>query len=84
MSIIASLKRLFDPITHREEEDEKKAERELTPTDAEGEPPQFSVPVAREQRKADGKRYRCRACGRLFKKKQFCSNCLADSVAPVR
>ena len=84
MSIIASIKRLFDPIAHREEEREKKAERELSLTDAEGEPPEFYLPVAREQLKRTANDMGADLAGGYFKKSSFSHIVLADSVALLR
>ncbi len=67
MSIVFSLKRLFDPTLAREEQEALRKLREPDKRDDEGgEPP----------------KYRCRVCGRVETQKNYCPACLADTMLP--
>lgn len=64
MSLIGSIKRLFDPNRARLEEVDRKLQREQAQRDESG----------------DGAKYRCRVCGRVGPEERFCSACLADTM----
>lgn len=81
MSIVWSLKRLFDPATHQREEGERHAEREQPKRTDEGDPPGFQV-EARPAPEAPAQRFRCRVCGYESGAGAYCPDCLADTMAP--
>jgi rubrerythrin len=68
MSIVHSLKKLFDPNQARLEEAERKAKRQQPKRDQSG----------------DGGEYRCRVCGHRAAESAYCPTCLADTMEPVR
>lgn len=82
MSIVWSLKQLFDPATHREEEGERQAEREEPRHTHAGDPPRFEVavqpPVA-----TPVQRFRCRVCSYGSQASAYCPVCLADTMVPA-
>jgi hypothetical protein len=78
MSIVGSLKWLFDPATDRYEQGEKAAERELPAAVEDGDPPSFDVPPVA----ADGVQYECKVCGGISGDPAFCYVCLAATQRP--
>ncbi|MCB9565374.1 MAG: hypothetical protein H6709_20150 [Kofleriaceae bacterium] len=81
MSIVESLKRLFDPATQRREEGEQEAARELPEDGEDGDPPGFDVPVA--VRHDERRLHRCRICDHEADRAGFCPVCLADTMIAV-
>jgi hypothetical protein len=69
VSIVESLKRLFDPAAARQEEAERKADREK--------------PV-REEEAGPAKWFECRVCHHLGPEPTFCPKCLAGTMRPSR
>ena len=67
VSIVESLKRLFDPAAARQEEAERKADREK--------------PV-READRGPAKWFECRVCHHLGPEPTFCPKCLAGTMRP--
>ena len=67
MSIVHTLRKIVDPIKARQEEQERKAARELPLRSNEGAPPRFV----------------CRVCGRQDIQKAYCPDCLADTMKPL-
>ena len=67
MSIIETFKRLVDPVQVRQEEAERKAAREQPKRDHDGDPPRFA----------------CRVCGHVGADKDYCPQCLADTMEPL-
>ena len=82
MSIVESLKRLFDPAAHRYEEGERQAQREQRQEDEDGGPPDFEV-VARPQVLAAVPLFRCRLCAREEGQGEYCPDCLAETMVEV-
>ncbi len=72
MSIVQSLKRLFDPVEHRREREELKRKSETR--ESEGQPD--GPPRA-------GERWRCRVCGEEGQTR-YCLRCLAETMERVR
>jgi hypothetical protein len=68
MSIMQSLIRLVDPIQARQQEEERKRAREEPRRTHDGNPPRF----------------KCRVCGHESEDKAFCSECLAETLQPLR
>jgi rubrerythrin len=83
MSIVWSLKRLFDPAAHAYEEGERKSERELPRDTQAGNPPRFEV-TGRPPRAAPPARFCCRVCSYESKSDEYCPACLADTMEPAR
>ena len=69
VSIVESLKKLVDPVRARQEEEERRADRERPDADDDGGPP----PPKR----------RCRVCGHEGPERQFCPDCLAETMRPL-
>jgi hypothetical protein len=67
MSIVESLKRLFDPATHRQEEAERRADRDRPIRENTGPPKWFE----------------CRVCHHLGPEPTFCPKCLAGTMRPT-
>jgi DNA-nicking Smr family endonuclease len=68
VSIVESLRRLFDPAAHRQEEAERRAAREK-PIREETGPPKW---------------FECRVCRHLGPEPTFCPTCLAGTMRPTR
>jgi hypothetical protein len=81
MSIVWSLKRLFDPATHYQEEGELHAEREEPRRTHAGDPPRFEV-AARQPVTTTEQRFRCRVCSYRGQGSAYCPECLADTMVP--
>lgn len=81
MSIVWSLKRLFDPATHQREEGERQAEREQPRHTHAGDPPRFEVAV-QPPVVTPVQRYRCRVCSYRSLADDYCPACLADTMVP--
>jgi rubrerythrin len=79
MSIVWSLKRLFDPATHNREEGERRAERELPRRTRESDPPQFDV-EGRSPAPEPPQQFCCRVCGYESRSDAYCPDCLADTM----
>lgn len=82
MSIVWSLKRLFDPATHHREEGERHADREQPKRTNDGDPPRFQVEAALAP-EAPAQRFRCRVCGYESEAGAYCPDCLADTMTPA-
>ena len=82
MSIVSSLKRLFDPATQDREESEQEAEGEQPRRTHSGEPPGFEV-TARTPEQGPPPRFRCRVCGYESGNADYCPECLADTMRPA-
>lgn len=82
MSIVWSLKMLFDPAAHREEEGELHAEREQPRHTHAGDPPQFEV-TAQQPVETPAQRFHCRVCGYRSRASDYCPECLADTMVPA-
>jgi rubrerythrin len=83
MSIVWSLKWLFDPATHHQEEGERHAEREQPRHTHAGDPPQFEVAGGQAASAAPAQRFRCRVCGYHSRGNAYCPQCLADTMVPA-
>lgn len=81
MSIVWSLKRLFNPAEHLWEEGERQAEREEPRRTHAGDPPQFEVAV-QQPVAAPVQRFRCRVCSYGSQASAYCPECLADTMVP--
>ena len=68
MSIIETLVKLVDPIQARAEEEKRRRTREEPMREHDGDPPRFA----------------CRVCGHVGDDKEYCPECLADTMEPVR
>jgi Smr domain len=68
VSIVESLKRLFDPAAARQEDAERRANREQPERDDAG----------------PGKWYECRVCRHVGPEPTFCPTCLAGTMRPTR
>ncbi|WP_428266224.1 hypothetical protein [Haliangium sp.] len=79
MSIVWSLKRLFDIATQRYEEGELEAEREQPECTESGAPPTFEW-TDESPPEAPPPRYRCRLCGADGDDDTYCFTCLADTM----
>lgn len=66
MSIVESLKKLVDPIAHRERSAELRRAREQPTREDAAAPPSFE----------------CRVCGHLAQEASYCPICLADTMRP--
>ncbi len=76
MSIIWTLKKLVDPIAHRQEAAALKKERERPRYSIAGDPP--------DPGEGDPDQlHACNACGHESLESDFCPVCLADSMRPV-
>jgi rubrerythrin len=82
MSIIWSLKRLFDPATYQREEGEQHAEREQPRHTHAGDPPRFEV-AAQAPEEGPPPRFCCRVCGYESQGSAYCPECLADTMQPA-
>jgi hypothetical protein len=82
MSIVWSLKRLFDPATHLQEEGERHAEREQPEDTDAGDPPRFEV-TARPPVVTSVQRFHCRVCSYRSQASAYCPECLADTMVPT-
>lgn len=82
MSIVWSLKRLFDPAAHYLEEGEQHAEREQPHHTESGDPPRFEV-ATRTPEQGPPSRFRCRVCGYESRSAAYCPDCLADTMQPA-
>jgi hypothetical protein len=82
MSIVWSLKLLFDPAAHLREEGERHAEREQPRRTHDGDPPQFEV-TGRPPEQGPPPRFCCRVCGHESRSDAYCPECLADTMKPV-
>jgi hypothetical protein len=82
MSIVWSLKRLFDPATHLEEEGERHAEREQPEDTDAGDPPRFEV-AAQRPVATPVQRFHCRVCSYRSQASAYCPECLADTMVPA-
>ncbi|HWN68092.1 MAG TPA: hypothetical protein VNM90_10670 [Haliangium sp.] len=82
MSIVWSLKRLFDPAEHYREEGEQHAEREQPRHTHAGDPPRFEV-TARPPEEGPPLRFCCRVCGYESRSAAYCPECLADTMKPA-
>jgi hypothetical protein len=78
MSIVWSLKRLFDPAAYFREEGEQHAEREQPRHTHAGDPPRFEV-TARTAEQGPP-RFCCRVCGYESQGSAYCPECLADTM----
>jgi hypothetical protein len=84
MSIVWSLKKLFDPAAHTWEEGEKHAEREHPDDDDSSDPPRIEMaPGGATAGKSAPERYQCRICGHTSTEGPYCPECLADTMKPV-
>ena len=81
MSIVWSLKRLFDPGTFFREEAERRAERDAPRRSEDGDPPQDDELAADAD--AESAPARCRVCGREGRSGAWCLDCLADTMERV-
>lgn len=81
MSIVWSLKRLFDPATHFREEGERHSEREQPRHTQAGDPPLFEV-AGRPPAQASPA-FRCRVCDYESRSGAYCPECLADTMRPA-
>jgi hypothetical protein len=83
VSLIWSIKKLFDPLTHRREEGEAHAEGEEPRLTPDGDPPGFDMapapPPAAQEAPAS---FRCRLCGHRSADGAYCPACLADTMMP--
>lgn len=82
LSIVWSLKFLFDPAAHYQEEGELHAEREQPQNTNTGAPPTFEV-TARQPVPAPVQRFHCRVCGYRSRASDYCPECLADTMVPA-
>lgn len=80
MSIVWSLKRLFDPFSHYWEESERHAEGEEPRRTREGDPPDFEVAPQEPARARAPTRFRCRVCDYTSSDDGYCPTCLADTM----
>lgn len=80
MSIVWSLKRLFEPDGGKVEELEHKALREEAKLDGD---PDLSAPKLAGLPPPPQERYRCVSCGREDTRRDYCPACLADTMKPV-
>jgi DNA-nicking Smr family endonuclease len=69
VSIVESLKRLFDPAAARQEEAERRADRERPQRETDGGPARW---------------FECRVCHYLGNEPTFCPTCLAGTMQPTR
>jgi rubrerythrin len=87
MSIVWSLKRLFDPATHYREEGEQHAEREqprrVHVGGQAGDPPRFEVLTGPPADDGPPPRFCCRVCGYESRSDAYCPECLADTMKPA-
>lgn len=83
MSLIWSIKRLFDPATHAREQDELEAEREQPRRAPAGDPPSFELAAAPPADEGPPPRFRCRVCGHESRSDAYCPACLADTMQPA-
>lgn len=82
MSIVWSLKRLFDPATHNREEGERRSEREQPRRSQAGDPPRFEV-AGRPPAPEPPPQFCCRVCGYEGRSGAYCPDCLADTMKPA-
>jgi hypothetical protein len=82
MSIVWSLKRLFDPAAHYLEEGEQHSEREQPHHTESGDPPRFEL-ATRTAEQGPPSRFRCRVCGYESRSAAYCPECLADTMHPA-
>ncbi len=78
MSILESLRRLIDPISHREEQAERRKAREQPEYRFSGDPPRTG---ASDSERTD--MFICSACGHRAADRTFCPTCLADTMRSV-
>lgn len=80
MSLMWTLRRWIDPSQRAEEEDRKRKLEAPLPDQpgGDGDPP----PLDRPPRKHT--RFRCRTCGLESEDAEFCMQCLAATMEPVR
>jgi hypothetical protein len=84
MSIVWSLKKLFNPAEHLYEEGEKHAEREHPEDDDSGDPPRIEMaPGGAKAGKSAPERYQCRICDYTSAEGPYCPACLADTMKPL-
>jgi DNA-nicking Smr family endonuclease len=69
VSIVESLKRLFDPATAQQEDAERRADRERPQRENEGGPARW---------------FECRVCHYVGQEPTFCPTCLAGTMKPTR
>jgi DNA-nicking Smr family endonuclease len=69
VSIVESLKRLFDPAAARQEDAERRADRERPQRENDGGPARW---------------FECRVCHHLGPEPTFCPTCLAGTMKPTR
>lgn len=81
VSLIWSIKKLFDPLAHHQEEGEARAEREEPRQTPEADPPGFEMAPERPPAAPDEPaRFRCRVCGHTSTDGAYCPACLADTM----
>jgi hypothetical protein len=79
MSILDSLLRFIDPVHHRQQQEERRRKREALPPDVEGD----DVDEPDAPREARAPLMECRVCQHRGHG-QFCPDCLAQTMVPVR
>ena len=82
VSIVWSLKRLFDPASYMWEEGELAAEREQAECTPDGEPPNYDTDAS-DTAAVVAVRYRCRVCQCEGESGPYCLGCLADTMEPL-
>ena len=82
LSIVESLKRLFDPATYHYEQGEKHSDRARPIKSEDGGPPKFEVPQRASAQSAPV-RFRCRLCPHEGEHGDFCPSCLAETMVPA-